>query len=167
LSLIFEAITFGVVVAFMIVGIVGTAVPIIPGTLLIWMGVSVYVWHVGMGTFGLGIFLLLSLIAVVTGTADVWLPLLGSKSGGTSGRAILFGTIGAIIGTFFLPIPIVGTIAGYILGLLLGEYQKSGDWELAKKAGLRGLAGWGLATAVQFGGGILMLIIFIARALTI
>ncbi|MCA9933882.1 MAG: DUF456 domain-containing protein [Ardenticatenaceae bacterium] len=167
MSIVFEAITFGVIVAFIVVGIIGTAVPIIPGTLLIWMGTAVYAWHVGFDTFGLTYFLLLSLIAIVTGTADLWLPLISSKAGGASGRAILFGTIGAIVGTFVLPIPIVGTIVGYIGGLLLGEYQKHGDWELAKKAGLRGLAGWGLATAVQFGGGILMLLIFVIRVLTL
>lgn len=165
MSIFFEAITFGVIIAFMLVGIIGTVVPIIPGTLLIWLGTAVYVWHVGVEAFGVGLFLLLSLIAVVTGTADLWLPLLGAKVGGASWQALLYGTLGAILGTFLLPIPLVGTIAGYILGLFFGEYQKHKDWELARKAGWRGLASWGVATAVQLGGGILILIIFIARVL--
>lgn len=167
MAILFEAITFGAIVAFMLVGIIGTVVPIIPGTLLIWLGVAIYVWHVSAATFGLGLFLLITLIAVVTGTADLWLPLLGAKVSGVSWQALLYGTLGAIVGTFFLPIPVVGTIAGYILGLFFGEYQKHKDWELARKAGWRGLASWGVATAVQLGGGILMLLIFVVRVLTL
>ena len=166
MSVLFEAITFGAITAFMVLGIIGTIIPIIPGTLLIWMGVLVYAWHIGFSTFGIGLFLLLSLIAIITGTADLWLPLLGAKGSGASKRALLFGTIGALLGTFLIPIPVIGTIGGYVLGLLLGEYQKHGDWELAKKAGWSGLAGWGLATAVQLGGGILMLLIFVIHILT-
>ncbi len=165
MSLLFEAITFGVIIAFIILGIIGTLIPIIPGTLLIWLGVLVYAWHMGFSAFGIGAFLLISLIALVTGTADLWLPLLGAKGGGASTRSLLFGALGALLGTFLIPIPVIGTIAGYILGLLFGEYQKHGDWELAKKAGWSGLAGWGLATAVQIGGGILILIIFVIRVL--
>ncbi len=167
MSLVFEAITFGVIVAFIVVGIIGTLIPVIPGTLLIWLGTAVYVWHVGIAAFGAWPFALISLLALVTGTADLWLPLLGAKTGGASWRAMLLGTLGAILGTFLLPIPIVGTVAGYIGGLILGEYQKYGDWEQARKAGLRGLASWGVATAVQAGGGILILAIFIIRVLTL
>ncbi len=167
MSVLFEAITFGVIVAFMLVGIVGTVVPILPGTLLIWLGTAVYVWYVGAETFGVGLFIFLSLVAVVTGTADLWLPLLGAKVGGASKRALLFGTLGAILGTFLLPIPVVGTVAGYIAGLFLGEYHKHRDWQIAKKTGWQGLASWGVATAVQFGGGILILLIFVVRVLTL
>lgn len=167
MSLIFEAITFGVIVVFMLTGIIGTVIPMIPGTLLVWMGVLIYSWHVGFGVFGVGIFLLITLIALVSGTADLWLPLLGAQKGGASPRSLLLGTVGAIVGTFLLPIPVVGTVVGYVAGILLSEYQKHGDWALARKAGLSGLAGWGLATAVQLGGGLLMLFIFIIRALTL
>ncbi len=167
MALIFEAITFGVIVAFILVGIVGTLIPVIPGTLLIWLGTAVYVWHVGIEVFGVAPFLIISVIALVTGTADLWLPLLGAKTGGASWRALLLGTVGAILGTFLLPIPIVGTVVGYIGGLILGEYQKYEDWEMAKKMGLQGLASWGVATAVQAGGGLLILLIFVIRVLAL
>ena len=92
------------------------------------------------------------------------MPLLGAKTVGASLRAMVYGTIGAIIGTFIAPL--LGTLIGYAGGILLGEYQVRGDWQEALKASLGGLAGWGLATAVQLGGGILILIIFAISALT-
>ena len=72
---------------------------------------------------------------------------------------MLIGMVGALVGSFILPI--IGTIAGYIGGLLLGEYWQHGDWEIAKKAGIGGLAGWGIATIIQFIGGIFIFVIFL------
>ena len=99
----------------------------------------------------------------MTGTSDLWLTLFGAKKGGASVKSMLIGTMGAIAGSFVFPL--VGTIAGYIAGLLLGEYWQHGDWELAKKAGLGGLAGWGIATIIQFIGGIFIFVIFLWQVL--
>jgi uncharacterized protein len=156
-----ESITLGLVITFMIVGLIGIIVPLLPGTLLIWLGVLVYVLDTGFTAVSLPIFILLTTIALVTGTADLWLPLLGARTVGASWRSLIFGAVGALLGTFFIPIPLIGTLAGYALGILVGEYQKRGEWEAAIKASLGGLAGWGVATAVQLAGGLLMLLIFV------
>ena len=49
--------------------------------------------------------------------------------------------------------------------VLLGQYQKQRDWNLAIKASLGGLAGWGIATVLQLGGSLLILALFIWQAL--
>jgi uncharacterized protein YqgC (DUF456 family) len=164
LSLLFESITFGLVVAFIVLGLIGIVVPLIPGTLLIWLAVLVYVLANGITAVGWPSFIIITLIAITTGTADIWMSLLGAKTGGASRRAMLLGFVGAIVGSFIFPL--LGTVIGYGAGILLGEYQKAGDWEAAWKASIGGLAGWGVATGVQLGGGLLMLIIFIWQALT-
>lgn len=143
----------------MLVGLVGVIIPIIPGALLIWLGVVVYAFGFGIEAIGWPSFILISLLGLFAGTADLWLPLVGAKTRGLSKRALLLGSIGAIIGTFVLPL--IGTIIGYMLGLLAGEYNKHGDWELAKKRSLGGLADWGVATAVQLAGGLIMIFIFL------
>lgn len=164
MSLLLESITFGLVIAFILLGLVGIIVPLIPGTLLIWLAVLVYVLANGMTAVGWTSFIIITLIAIGTGTADLWMPLLGAKSGGASRRSMLLGIVGAIVGSFIFPL--LGTVIGYALGILLGEYQKVGDWEAAWKASIGGLAGWGLATGIQLGGGLLMLFIFIWQVLT-
>ncbi len=150
--------------AFIVLGLIGIAVPMIPGTLLIWIAILIYAIINGMSSVGVLSFIIITVIALVTGTADLWMPLLGAKSGGASKRALLFGVIGSIIGTFIAPL--IGTIIGYALGILLGEYQKRGAWNEALKAGMGGLAGWGIATAIQLGGGVLMLVIFVWQVLS-
>ena len=156
---LFEALSVGFVVVILLLSLVGTLIPIIPGVLLMWVTVFLYALVDGFTTVSMPAFLLISLIALVTGTSDLWLTLFGAKKGGASVKSMLIGTMGAIAGSFIFPL--VGTIAGYVAGLLLGEYWQHGDWEIAKKAGLGGLAGWGVATIIQFIGGIFIFVIFL------
>ena len=159
----FEAVSVGVVIFLLLLGLVGTVIPIIPGVLLMWLTVFIYSLADGFTAVSMPAFLVISVIAVITGTSDLWLTLFGAKKGGASVKSMLIGTAGAIAGSFIFPL--VGTIVGYIAGLLLGEYWQHGDWELAKKAGLGGLAGWGVATIIQFIGGIFIFVIFLWQVL--
>ncbi|MGW8318599.1 MAG: DUF456 family protein [Candidatus Promineifilaceae bacterium] len=169
--MILQAIAFGLTVAFMIVGLVGILLPILPGTVLIWLSVLVYAIFDGFKAIDWAAFAVISLIALVTGTADIWLSLIGAQRSGAARRSLLLGAVGAIAGFFILGavIPILGSllggVLGYALGVLLGQYHKYRDWNIALRASLGGLAGWGLATAVQLGGGLLIMLIFIWQVL--
>lgn len=156
----------------MLVGLFGIVVPILPGTILIWLAVLAYALAESFQAIDWVTFVVLTLIALVTGTADIWLALLGAKTGGASGWTFVYGMVGGIVGFFLFGtiLPIVGNlfggIIGYALGILFGQYQKHGDWNLALKASLGGIIGWGVATIVQFAGGILMMGIFIWQVLS-
>lgn len=163
LGVALESITFGLAVAGLVVGLVGTIIPLVPGTLLVWLVVLLYGLATDFSSISMTAFVVITLIALVTGTADIWMPLLGSRKTGAGGRSMVYGVIGAIVGTFALPL--LGTIIGYALGILLGEFQTHRDWNLAFKSSLGGIAGWGLATAVQLGGALLILIIFVVQVL--
>jgi uncharacterized protein YqgC (DUF456 family) len=156
---LFEAVSVGFVIFLLLLSLVGTLIPIIPGVLLMWVIVFIYALVDGFSAVSTASVIVISLIALVTGTSDIWLTLFGAKKGGASVKSMLIGTAGAVVGSFVFPI--VGTIAGYIAGLLLGEYWQHGDWEIAKKAGFGGLAGWGIATVIQFIGGIFIFVIFL------
>lgn len=158
-----EALSFGIAVAFILLGIAGIIVPILPGTILVWLTVLVYAWATSFATLTPTIFVLITLVALVTGSANLWLPLLGAQRSGAAKRALFLGLVGAIIGTFI--VPLVGTIIGYALGILLGEFLKHQDLNLALRASLGGLAGWGVATVVELGGALLILVIFVTAVL--
>ena len=156
---LFEAVSVGFVIFLLLLSLIGTIIPIIPGVLLMWVIVFIYAWVDGFTAVSTASFIIISLIALITGTSDIWLTLFGAKKGGASVKSMLIGTVGAVIGSFIFPI--IGTIAGYIAGLLLGEYWQHGDWEIAKKAGIGGLTGWGVATIIQFIGGLFIFVIFL------
>jgi uncharacterized protein YqgC (DUF456 family) len=171
LTLFLNAFAFGLAVVFMVIGLVGIVVPILPGTLLIWLSVLAYAIFDGFSAIDWITFSVITLIAIVTGTADLWLSLLGAKTGGAARRAMILGFIGGILGFFLLGafLPIIGNlfggIIGYALGVLIGQYQKYQDWKVALKASIGGVVGWGIATVVQLAGGVLMLLIFIWQVL--
>jgi uncharacterized protein YqgC (DUF456 family) len=162
--MLLQALGFGLAVAFMIIGVIGVIVPVIPGTFLIWLTTVIYAWATDFEIITPIILVAFTIVSLVTGLADFWLPLLGAKQRGASKRGMFLGVVGGLIGTIIFPL--VGTIIGYGLGILLGEYHKRRDWQTSWRASLGGMAGWGVATAVQLGGAIFMLVVFVVRVLT-
>ena len=124
LALLIVVVAFGV-------GLLGSFMPILPGTLIVWGAVLFYAWPVdGFATFSPWVFALITLVGLVAGTADIWLPMLGAKKTGASWRTLAVGLIGGVAGTFLLPLPIFGTVVGYGAGILLAEYIRHGAWPL-------------------------------------
>lgn len=164
MPLLLDSLGFGLAIGFMLLGLIGVVVPIIPGTLLIWLSTLVYAVATQFDVITPGAFAGLTLLAFITGTADLWLPLLGARGTGAGRRGLLFGVVGSLVGLLVGSLP--GSLIGYALGIIIGEYSRQNDWRLAVRASLGGLAGWGVATAVQLGGGLLMIIIFAVIVLT-
>lgn len=161
-----QALAFGLGAGFIFLGIIGTLIPILPGMFLVWVTVLLYALFErtnGFMAVDLASFVIITIIALVTGLADVWLPLLGGTVRKTSKRAMFLGLLGGTIGTFIAPL--LGTIIGYALGILLGEYHKVRELPKAFRASLEGLAHWGVGTVIQFAGAILIFIIFIWQVL--
>jgi uncharacterized protein YqgC (DUF456 family) len=163
LETILGALGFGLAVAFIFVGIIGVIVPILPGMFLVWLTVLVYAWRTGFEIIGWPTLVIITIIALVAGTSQIWLPLVGAQKQGAAKRALFLGIVGAIIGTFIMPL--VGTVIGYALGVFLGEYVKVRDLNLAFRASLGGIAGWGISTVVEISSALLILLIFVVQVL--
>jgi hypothetical protein len=116
-----------------IVGLVGTVVPVLPGALLVFAGLFLAAWAEGftrVGTVGLSIIGALALLALV---ADFVASLLGAKRVGASPAALLGATLGGI-GGLFLGIP--GLVLGPFAGAVAGELWARRDFSQAGKVGL-------------------------------
>lgn len=158
-----ESIGLGVIIFFMLIGLIGAFIPLMPGPLLVWLAALVYVLATQFTVVGPVSFTVITAIAFIAATADFWMSVLGAKSLGASGRSILWGIGGGLLG--FLVLNLFGALIGYALGILYHEYRRHNDWHTALKASLGGLAGWGLSTAVQAGGALLVIIIFVWQVL--
>lgn len=158
-----ESILFTVSLLIIIVGILGTILPIFPGIFVVWAGVGLYAWQTDFTVIGIPLFLLITAVTLFGGLSDLWLPLFGANQSGASKRSYLLSAIGAIVGSFLLPV--VGTIAGFVAGLFLGEYWKHQNTATAVQVSWGGLKGWGLATLLQMALGVLIFILFLWRVL--
>lgn len=109
---------------FMVVGVFGSFMPILPGSSISWLGLLLlYLTKaVPMNYWILGITLLIALIISVL---DYVIPAQGTKKFGGSSYGIWGTNIGLIVG-LFAPIPfgfIIGPFVGAFLGELLYDYK--------------------------------------------
>ena len=153
-------------IVFMVIGLIGTLVPILPGVVITASAAFAYAWFTDFEVVSLALSLFFVLLAAIGTTSDGWMPLLGARKTGAPLKTLFFGMAGSVIGFFlgsFVPVlgNLLGAVVGYIVGLIVGEYRRLEDWNLAINAGIGGLIGWGLATVVQFVTALLILILFI------
>ena len=116
-----------------VVGLVGTVLPVLPGVLLVFGGLFLAAYahdFTRVGAVGLTIIGVLGLLSLV---ADFVGSLVGAKRVGASPLALVGAAIGGGIGVF-LGIP--GIILGPFIGAVAGEYLARGRLRQAGKVGI-------------------------------
>ncbi len=121
--------------ALMLVTLVLALIPILPGSLMPWAVGIVYGALTGWQRVTPVAAVVMTLLMLVGVTADYWRPLLGAKTTGMGCRTSLGSFAGGLIGTFLIPIPLVGTVIGLVAGALLMELAQFGDLRKAMGAG--------------------------------
>ena len=143
----------------MLIGLIGIVLPVIPGTIVIFVAALIYALIEGFQAAGWPTLVVLGLLTIVATTADIWATSAGAKMGGASGWSVLVGLIGGLVGFVVLSLP--GAILAAILGVLLAELIRVGDLRQAFKAGGGWVLGWVLSTVAQLGIGLVMVAIFV------
>jgi hypothetical protein len=148
---------------FMLAGLIGLAVPVFPGLLVMWLAALGYGIVTRFETVGIIIFILLTILMLVGSTVDNLIMGAGARKGGAAWLSIGAALAAGVIFTLIFP-PFGGIIAAPLAVLLL-EYYRRRDWQKAWQA-LKGLAtGWGLAYFVRLGIGIVMMVLWWVWAL--
>ncbi|HVM08366.1 MAG TPA: DUF456 domain-containing protein [Acidimicrobiales bacterium] len=139
----------------MLVGLIGTVVPLIPGLTLIAGAAVVYGLVEGFGTVGVVAMIVIAVLAVAGTLAGIVLPHRAAGGAGASRSSLLVGVVGAVIG--FFVVPVVGLPIGGALGIYLGERMRTGEHPAAWRATAATLKGFGVGALVQVAAGILMI----------
>lgn len=119
----------------MVVTLVLAFIPILPGSLMPWAVGIVYGALTGWQRVTPVAAVIMTLLMLVGVTADYWRPLLGAKTTGMGCRTSLGSFAGGLIGTFLIPIPLLGTVIGLVVGALVMELLQFGDLRKAMSAG--------------------------------
>jgi uncharacterized protein YqgC (DUF456 family) len=160
------------VLAYMLIllGLMGAILPVVPGPLLIWLGVALWAWADGYQAFGWPTLLLLAIIAVLALGSDLLLTTIGSRKAGAGWKsvvgAILFGIVGGVLLSGMLPLvgSLAGTVLGAVFGIILVEYLDKRDWGRALRASRGYLTGYLAANALELLLSLLMIAIFAWQA---
>ena len=135
-------------VFFIILGIIGSFIPVLPGPITSWVGLLLihltnavpYNWTFILSTL---------VIAVVVYILDYIIPALGTKKFGGSKYGIIGTTIGLLVGLIFLgPLGIIiGPFIGAFIGELIHDNENSNR---ALKAAFGSLIGFLFSTGLKF-----------------
>ena len=131
----------------MLLGIIGSFLPILPGPLTSWLGLLIvhFTDFIAMNTS----FLIITLvIAVLIWVLDYIIPALGTKRFGGTKYGMIGTTLGLIIG-LIAPIP-GGVIIGPFIGALIGELLNKNDFKVATRAAFGSFIGFLTSTFIKF-----------------
>jgi uncharacterized protein YqgC (DUF456 family) len=103
---------------FLLTGLLGAVIPVIPGPPLGYVGLLLLQWS-GYGGFSIVFLWVWAGITVAVTVTDYVLPAIMTKKFGGSRLAVIGSVLGLIVGIFFFP-PL-GMILGPFLGALAGE----------------------------------------------
>jgi len=132
---------------FMLFGIIGSFLPILPGPLTSWFGLLIL--HLTDAIPMNWTFLVIWLaIAILIWLLDYFIPALGTKRFGGSRYGMIGTTIGLLVG-LFSPIPF-GIIIGAFVGALIGELINKNDKDVALKAAFGSFLGFLTSTFLKF-----------------
>jgi len=146
----------------MLIGLVGTLVPILPGIALMWFAAVGYGLVVGFDVLATVVLMMVTALTATAVVIGVVLPKRAATASGASTRSQLAAAIGAIIG--FFVIPIVGVLVGALVGLGIAEYAEKRDWPAARASTIAVAKGFGISTLLQFAIGFVILAVWLVWA---
>jgi hypothetical protein len=160
--------TILLVIAFigMVAGVLLTFIPITPGALLVW-GIALVAGILdGFNRITVPALIVISALMLINVSSDYWLPFLGVKTSGTSCLSGFGAIMGGLVGTFAIPIPILGTFVGTILGALLVEFIVAREQNRAMRAGMAAAKMFVVGYILELVTVFVMLIIFMISVAT-
>lgn len=154
-----NAIGWWVLAVFIIVvGVIGTLVPGVPGVLVVFGGMLLGAWIDGFRRIG---WITLTVLAVLTALAllaDVLGGVLGAKRVGASRLALLGAAIGSVVGLFY---GFVGALIAPFFGAAAGELITRGRLAQAARVGVGTAIGFALTMVARVIIVLAMLIVFV------
>ena len=156
-----DLILFGVGAVLMILGIMGSFLPVLPGVPLSWVGLLLLYLapSVPINYWVLGIAFIL---AAIIYALQLVIPAMGTKKYGGSKAGMWGATIGMVIG-IFVPIPL-GIIIGAFAGAFIGEIINKSDSKSALRAAYGSFIGLLASTFMEMVVAVWFLIFFSYKA---
>ena len=119
--------------ALILVGLVGTVLPVLPGTMLVWGGIVLGAWIDDFTRVSMTTVVVVSVLAVLAWGLDYVAGLMGAKKAGASKQALIGAAAGTVLGLFM---GFVGVLFMPLVGAAVGEYLAQKDQTRAVKVGV-------------------------------
>lgn len=130
-----------------LIGVIGTIVPVLPGVLLCWLSVLAWALLAANGTSRWIVLAVATLLALAGAIVQYTWPGKRLKQAGVPNRTLILGGLLALVG--FFVIPLFGLIIGFVLGVWLAEQARLHDRAAAWAATKHALKAAGLSMLIE------------------
>ena len=113
-----------------LVGLAGTVLPLLPGTLLVWAGLLLGAWIDDFTRVSALTIVFITLLAVLAWALDFVAGLMGAKRAGAAKLALVGAAVGTVVGIFM---GLVGVLFMPLVGAAIGQYWAQRDQQRAAK----------------------------------
>ena len=120
-------------VALIVVGVAGTVLPALPGTVFVLAGIVLGAWIDDFTRVGTPILIAAAVLTVISILLDYVAGLLGAKRAGASRKAVIGAAVGTVVGLFM---GIIGVLFMPLVGAAAGEYLALRDQKRAVHVGV-------------------------------
>lgn len=120
-------------VGLIILGLLGTVLPVLPGTILVLAGVFLGAWIDDFSRVGVTTLVVVTMLGVLAWGLDYVAGLMGAKKAGASKLALLGAATGTVVGLFM---GLVGVLFMPLVGAAVGEYLAQNNHTRAVKVGV-------------------------------
>lgn len=130
-----------------ICGIIGTLLPILPGTVIAFTGIALHKLLLGDASVSWGFIAVAFAITLLTLVIDIWCTWWGARRFGATWLGAFGAVLGALIGFLFFSFP--GLILGPVAGAVFFELLANGSGADAARAGFGTVVGSVVALVVK------------------
>lgn len=131
---------------FVLVGLLGAILPILPGPIISWVGILI-LHFTEYAEYSTTFLVVTALIVIVITVLDYFIPIWGTKKFGGTKAGVTGSTLGLVVGLFFPP---WGLIIGPFLGALIGEIVANRkEFKKALKSAAGSFLGFLLGTGIK------------------
>ena len=147
---------------FIITGLVGLIIPVIPGPIILLAGLVMAAWAENFFFVGPMIITILTILAILAHALDFMAGAMGVKRFGASRKAAFGAAMGAVFGIFF---GFIGMLIGPFIGAVIGELTVQRNFQAAGLAGIGAWLGMVVGAAAKMAIGFSMVGVFIIARL--
>jgi uncharacterized protein YqgC (DUF456 family) len=149
-------------IALIVIGVIGTFLPVLPGAALVFGGMLLAAWIDGFQRVGWITLVILGVLTALVFVVDIVSGFLGAKRVGASKLAIVGAAIGTVVGLFF---GIIGILIAPFIGAVVGEVIARGQLAPAARVGVATWVGMLVGTLAKFALVLAMVGVFVASYL--
>jgi uncharacterized protein YqgC (DUF456 family) len=120
-------------VVLILLGLAGTVLPVLPGTLLVWAGIVLGAWIDDFSRVSMTTLSVITVLGVLAWGLDYAAGLMGAQRAGASKQAMVGAAVGTVLGLFM---GLVGVLFMPLVGAAVGEYLARKDRARASKVGV-------------------------------